>query len=375
MEPYVCAEPAAALAWLVAQRPADVILFAPDASKAPDSRFVAALRAASGPSVPPIVLWAAVSQRASGLGEADSANTVVLPLPIRPAALHDALSLLLDGAGVPAAPQVPLFDATMGARFPLRILLAEDNATNQQVAQRLLAKLGYEAQVAATGLGVLEALRRQSFDLILMDVQMPEMSGTEATRYIRSFWPPEQQPRIAAMTAYASEENRTWLLVMGMDDYVRKPVRVEELVRVLRAAVDAAAGRTSQVDTVAGADGTLDTTLFEAFMAGVGGNDMEADAAFVNSYVADIGAQLQTLRAALDDGDTARRSRAAHTLEGLCLQIGGRDLAILVQRIKVADDAGNAALTAELLVAAEAAYASLSHAIAKRVTRRQTATD
>jgi CheY-like chemotaxis protein len=123
------------------------------------------------------------------------------------------------------------FDADMGKRSPLRILLAEDNAVNQKLALRLLDRMGYRADVAANGLETLEALRRQPYDVVLMDVQMPEMDGLEATRRIRQEL--DKQPRIIAMTASAMQEDRERCLAVGMDDFVSKPVRVDELVNAL----------------------------------------------------------------------------------------------------------------------------------------------
>jgi CheY-like chemotaxis protein len=117
---------------------------------------------------------------------------------------------------------------------PLHILLAEDNVVNQKIAVRLLERMGYRPDVVANGLEVLDAVKRQQYDVILMDVQMPEMDGVEATRHIRERMLSDDQPWIIAMTAYAMEGDREWCLEAGMDDYVRKPVRVEELIQALQ---------------------------------------------------------------------------------------------------------------------------------------------
>jgi CheY-like chemotaxis protein len=125
------------------------------------------------------------------------------------------------------------FDSEIGRNHPLRILLAEDNEVNQKVALRFLEKIGYRADVVFNGLEVLEALKRQLYDVILMDVQMPEMDGEQTTHEIRTRWRIIQQPRIIAMTANAMQGDREHYLSIGMDDYLAKPVRIKELVRAL----------------------------------------------------------------------------------------------------------------------------------------------
>jgi CheY-like chemotaxis protein len=128
----------------------------------------------------------------------------------------------------------PVIDTTVGHQHPLRILLAEDNTVNQKVALSMLSRMGYQADIAANGKEVLVSLERQAYDVVLMDVQMPEMDGIEATKHIRATMPPEQQPQIIAMTAYAMEGDREWCLEAGMYNYVSKPVQVQELVDALK---------------------------------------------------------------------------------------------------------------------------------------------
>jgi len=121
---------------------------------------------------------------------------------------------------------------------PLRILVAEDNVINQKVALLLLERLGYAADVAADGEETLAALRRQRYDVILMDVQMPGMDGVEAARHIRDEWPAEERPRIIAVTASALQEDRETCLSAGMDDFLSKPVLLEDLRLALCQASD-----------------------------------------------------------------------------------------------------------------------------------------
>ena len=121
-------------------------------------------------------------------------------------------------------------DPDQARRHPLRILLAEDNAVNQKLALRLLAQMGYQADVAANGSEAVDAVERQPYDLVLMDVQMPELDGLEATRRIIDRVPVERRPWIVAMTANAMDGDREQCLEAGMKGYISKPIRVEELV-------------------------------------------------------------------------------------------------------------------------------------------------
>jgi CheY-like chemotaxis protein len=167
-----------------------------------------------------------------------------LTKPIRPSALFDALHAVFAAQPqppVPAAAEKPSLDPDMAAEHPLRILLAEDNAVNQKLALRLLSQMGYRADVAANGLEAIQAVERQQYDVILMDVQMPEMDGLEATRHICARWPRPrrlggERPRIIAMTANAMQGDREMCLEAGMDDYLAKPIRVDELKAALKRA-------------------------------------------------------------------------------------------------------------------------------------------
>jgi CheY-like chemotaxis protein len=121
----------------------------------------------------------------------------------------------------------------MATRHPLRILLAEDNLVNQKLALRLLAQMGYRADLASNGLEALESVARQTYDVVLMDVQMPEMDGLEAARRITANYSRDHRPRIVAMTANAMQGDRDMCLDAGMDDYIAKPIRVDALIAAL----------------------------------------------------------------------------------------------------------------------------------------------
>ena len=139
------------------------------------------------------------------------------------------LEIPLRAAPAPAAPPAPLplvaIDETLGQRLPLRILLVEDNPVNQRVAKLLLHKMGYTPEFANNGVEALDAVARQAFDIILLDVQMPVMDGLETARRLCATYPPERRPWIIAMTANALAGDRELCLEAGMDDYTSKPVR------------------------------------------------------------------------------------------------------------------------------------------------------
>ncbi|MCC6639531.1 MAG: response regulator [Deltaproteobacteria bacterium] len=159
----------------------------------------------------------------------------ILTKPARQRTLRDALRRACGAA--PIEPRVHSeLDSDLAARAPLRILLAEDNRVNQKVALSLLERMGYRAEVAANGLEAVEALVRQPFDVVLMDVQMPEIDGLDATRTIRARTAAADQPWIIAMTAHAMQGDEDACRDAGMDDYLAKPVRPKDLAAKLVAA-------------------------------------------------------------------------------------------------------------------------------------------
>ncbi len=182
----------------------------------------------------PLVLFSSLGRREpnaeTGLFEA------FLGKPIKPSHLFDTLAGLFAVSAVEepqAAPKKSLMDPEMAKNHPLRILLAEDILVNQKLALRLLQQMGYRADVASNGIEAVQSVERQPYDVILMDVQMPEMDGLEASRRICARWPRGQRPTIIAMTANAMQGDREMCLEAGMDDYVSKPIRPDELVTAL----------------------------------------------------------------------------------------------------------------------------------------------
>jgi CheY-like chemotaxis protein len=189
----------------------------------------------------PTVLLSSVDQISELSREVGKHTHVILKKPIKPSLLYNALiDFFSDDSSVDTFDKIP--DTSLAHNrmpnladtYPLRILVAEDNAINQKVILRLLERMGYQADVAANGVEVLQALRRLPYSVILMDVQMPEMDGIETTRRIHEEFSVGCQPYIIALTAHALEGDRERLLSSGMDDYVSKPIRMEDLVAALK---------------------------------------------------------------------------------------------------------------------------------------------
>jgi PAS domain S-box-containing protein len=162
-------------------------------------------------------------------------HLIRLPKPIKPAQVLEHLHRMLAGAAAgDSTPPAGISDVPrLGDTIPLTVLLVEDNAVNQKVALRFLDRLGYQAETVGNGLDAVRTLEKRDFDLVLMDIQMPEMDGLTATREIRRLLPQDHQPRIVALTANAIQGDRERCLAAGMDDYISKPVKIEDLQRVI----------------------------------------------------------------------------------------------------------------------------------------------
>jgi signal transduction histidine kinase len=171
----------------------------------------------------------------TGDARAAAGISVSVYKPIRPKQLLEALEQAFAPQSPPTrkAVSTSMFDPLLSSRLPLRILLADDNRINQKVGQALLAKMGYRADVVGNGIEVLHALGLQPYDMVFLDVQMPEMDGCTASREIRLRWGPEERPRLIAVTGAAMLGDREICLEAGMDDYIPKPIRIVDLRAVI----------------------------------------------------------------------------------------------------------------------------------------------
>jgi CheY-like chemotaxis protein/HPt (histidine-containing phosphotransfer) domain-containing protein len=300
--------------------------------------------------------------------------SAILMKPIRASQLYNTLINILAASGTPFFQRPvtgPLFDPTMATRLPLHILLAEDHATNQKLALLTLGRLGYRADVAANGLEALSALERQPYDVILMDMQMPEMDGLEATRRIRQAWPEDSGPRIIAMTANVTKEDREACMDAGMNDYLAKPIRVDELVAALSKAVPLAAHGASAVDairsrtqprpasspalTIPAADVSFNPSAIDKLLNLIGGDRAALDELIV-SYLNDTTKLLSDLHQALEKNDADLLRRAGHTLKSSSYDFGAMTLAYLGKQLENMGKDKTISNAAGLIAQAEAEY-------------------
>ncbi len=242
MVPSQTQSAAQALEWLRAGQTFDLAILDMQMPSMDGVMLAGEIRKLPAAAALPLVLLTSMRVRADRPDLARVAFAGCITKPIKPAQLCEVLLRAVSGSK-PCACQAPAaakLDPTLAARLPLRILLCDDNIINQKVALRLLLQMGYRAGLAANGLEALAALERQPYDLIFMDVMMPEMSGLEATRLIRERQrQPERFPNykspilIVAMTASAMRGDREKCLAAGMDDYIAKPVRLEDVQAIV----------------------------------------------------------------------------------------------------------------------------------------------
>ncbi|MEK7807553.1 MAG: PAS domain S-box protein, partial [Chloroflexota bacterium] len=269
---------------------------------------------------------------------------------------HFTLRAEVDGGTKPLyLKDQRLFDTGLGQRLPLKILLAEDNAVNQKLALRMLERMGYRADVVANGLEVLEALQRQPYDLVLMDMQMPEMDGLEATRQIVKEWK-EARPRIIAMTANAMQEDREACLAAGMDDYVSKPVQVADLQNAIehwgQTAVDHPSLPSNGAVSLTGNGLELPEAIDKKVLADLRTLQSAAEPDLVERLFgmlqSDAPKLIDAMREAVARADAAELRHAAHSLKGSSASLGAKPLSALSAAVEKAAKAGSLVETGQI---------------------------
>jgi CheY-like chemotaxis protein/HPt (histidine-containing phosphotransfer) domain-containing protein len=294
---------------------------------------------------PRLILLTSMGTRSRDQAIQEAGIDAWLTKPVRQSPLYDSIATVMGHAAAAVEPEVAhpsLLPAP--ARFRARILVVEDNAVNQKVAVRLLEKLGYRADVAASGHEALEALARRAYALVLMDCQMPEMDGFEATAAIRQAEGTARHTPIVAMTANAMAGDRERCLAVGMDDYVSKPVQPRELAATLKRWVPASAPAEPPSATPS-ADAPGDSRLDTSTLAALGDSARGGDPAFlreiVTIFLEDTPQHLRDLREAAAARESATLVRVAHTLKSSSSYLGARRLAELCEDLERAGRGGD----------------------------------
>jgi len=302
----------AALGWITRGDPFDVALLDYQMPEMDGIDLARAIRATRGAASPILILLSSV--RLASLEPAEAGFSALLAKPLKLSHLRDRL---LETVGTPSAATAaePAWSTPSDAVRSLRILIAEDNEVNQKVARRLLERLGYSADVANNGREALARLEDTVYDLVLMDVQMPEMDGLEASRAICARWPVGERPRIVAMTAEAMLGDREKCLAAGMDDYLVKPVMLEQL----RDALAKCQPRTRGDETA------LDRHVLDQLRDDLGGQTALDEV--ITTFLDRTPAALAALRDAAARGDAPAIGRAAHLIKGTSATIGAHALA------------------------------------------------
>lgn len=264
----------------------------------------------------------------------------------------------------------------------LRILLAEDNRVNQQVILLTLEQLGYQADVAGNGLEVLASLRRQFYDVVLMDIQMPEMDGLTATRQICQEWPLEApRPRIIAITAYAFQEHREQCLAAGMDDYISKPVQITKLVQVLSQCQPQASreNKSGQASLLLSATAShlhdlpsqpIDLKVLQSLRQMAGARAPEVVAQIIDDYFIEAPRQILAMRTAIAIKDAAALHQAAHALRSMSANLGAIALSQLCKTLETMDDSSTPTAALNQVSQVEVAYQNVKAALQQERQRR-----
>ena len=289
-----------------------------------------------------------------------------LTKPIKSSQLYDCLVMVVgsklaapDTSPVPIITRHSLMEET-GSK--IRILLAEDNIINQKVALGVLAKIGYRADVASNGREVLTALEKTPYDLILMDVQMPEMDGFEATAAIRQ--KESEMGRhipIIAMTAHAMKGDRELCLEKGMDDYVSKPIQPKDLSAAINRQLGNMVLPQPEVPPSDGSDGKA--VFDQKFLLDRLEGDEELFKEIVRTFLDDAPLQVEKLKQALREENLSQIEKQAHSLKGAAMNIGGNALQAIAFEVELSGKKGDLKRTQELIPRLEKEFTRLQKAL------------
>jgi CheY-like chemotaxis protein len=358
--------PAVALEWIVQGDPFDVALLDYQMPEMDGIALAREIRAVRGAHAPVLILLSSTGQSLAS-AHADAGFAAGLSKPLRLSHLRDRLLETIGDQRDTSAGAVPPVARDVGSPVPLRILLAEDNAINQKVALRLLERLGYGADVVGDGRQALARLDHAVYDVILMDVQMPEMDGLEASRAICARWAASERPRIIAMTAEAMQGDRDKCLAAGMDDYIVKPVTLDRLAAALAKCRPLAAATAPEAAATPVAVTALDRDVLDQLREDLGGTAAVREV--IRSFLDETPSVLSALRDAAARADVPSIRRAAHMIKGTSSILGARELSEQCAEIEHVGQTGCIADAGARVVAVEASYRTIEAALKAEIER------
>lgn len=332
-----------------------------------------------------LVLLTSMGERGDGAKAREAGIEAYLTKPVRQSELYDTLATVV---GTPETDEY--HDAPFVTRHSIRerhsnhrvhLLVAEDNPVNQKVAVRMIERLGYGVDVVQDGLQALEALSKSSYAAVLMDVQMPNMDGYEATKEIRRRQGEvsDQRTPIIAMTANAMEGDREKAIEVGMDDYLSKPVRQEQLAEVLKRWISTERGQVEVDVSREVADGaddtevarpTLDPKVLESLRELQQEGETDILAEIMHLFVEDAPSRIEQLRRAAEDGDAGSVGRISHSLRGSSGNMGARRMQELCEQLQAAGASNDLARVRTLIESLEKEYARARSALESEVAGR-----
>lgn len=326
--------PREAISWVQHGDPFDVAILDMMMPEMDGLRLGKELRSLRSREVLPLILLTSAGATNAETGAGDLFFATVTK-PIKHDLLFDMVMEAIAGTkrSIARTQQKPI--DRLGERLPFSILIAEDNPANQKLLLRMLQQLGYVADVAENGIQVIEAVERKRYDIVFMDVHMPEMDGLEATRVIVNKHERQKRPVIIAVTADALQGDREKCVQAGMDDYITKPIRIADIHGVLERWGATAEPRASDQRPANASSGTeFEHPMFER----VRQLGIETDPAFmlelIESYTPLFKKELDAIREAFSGQDAKKVHYSAHALKGASLNIGANELAAVARTVE-----------------------------------------
>jgi len=261
--------------------------------------------------------------------------------PIKQSQLFEIALSVVSPRALPSSPgeRKKVLNRHLAARLPLRILVAEDNAINQRLILRMLEQMGYHAECVGNGLEAIETLKRQEYDIVFMDIEMPEMDGFEAARRIVSSFPVETRPTIIGTTAYAPSEDSRAAEDAGMNCVLNKPIKIEALQSLLQEWGAKSLARKGRPDDSHSPDSIIDWERLDE-LAKMGG-DSDLVAQLIDMYLKEYETVLDALQRSIASADVPALLATVHKLKGSSMNLGVSMVADICKQIESAGKASD----------------------------------